>query len=81
VQHRQRRHTRTGALVALYTCSGTSLTTGVAALFAASYLVWVIGLVAGVTTLLGAYWVRTGHRPWTRHPHSPNPIKTRLPRR
>jgi hypothetical protein len=70
-----------GALVALYTSSATSLTTGVAALFAASYLVWVIGLLAGLAMLLGAYWVRTGHRPWTRHRHSPGPSKTRLPRR
>jgi hypothetical protein len=70
-----------GALVALYTSSATSLTTGIAALFAAYYLVWVIGLLAGVTMLLGAYWVRTGHRPWTRHHHAPVPEKVELPRR
>jgi hypothetical protein len=68
-----------GALVALYTGSGTGLGVGIDALFAADYLIWVIGLIAGVKLLLGAYWVRTGHRPWTRHPHS-DPNETGLPR-
>jgi hypothetical protein len=51
-------------LVALYVSSGSALTGGVMGLVTDRYLMWVVGVFAGLLLLLGAYWVRTRIRPW-----------------
>lgn len=55
---------KTATLAALYPVAGVLLLAGGWSLFHGDNVTWVVGLLVGVSLLLGAHHLRTGRAPW-----------------